>query len=441
MPPTKIDSKIVPVLLVLFLVAFLALIAFGALPRVFQQQALVSHAKMELSQAPSVSVMVAQPGSATEVFTLPGSTEAIQDAPIYARVNGYLHKRYVDIGDHVHAGQVLADIDTPEIDQQVQAAQSAVEQANASLANAKEALKKAQADAKTAAAYVRKGQTDLEFFTAEVHRYTQLAQQGAVSLEDRDSRVQQYNGGIATLDSLKEGERAAIANVNSAKAAVRVAQASLDAIKAQYYQIEATRSFKKVTALFDGVVVQRNVDAGALITSGSNNSNSVLFEIAKTDVLRVFVYVPEQYVPYIHDQQKAILNFQEYPLKDFTGVVTHVAGGLDPNSKTLQVEIHVPNPSHTLMPGMYAQVRFQAPSGIRLPVVPATTLQVRADGSFIYTVDAQNRAHMHKLAIGRDLGGKFEVAKGITVGDKVIVNPPDNIQDGMLVNPVLAPTQ
>ena len=422
-----------------FVIVFLALIAFGALPRIFQQQALIFHTKAELAEAPSVSVTTVQAGPKIEEFTLPGSTEAIQDAPIYARVNGYLHKRYVSIGDHVKAGQVLADIETPEIDQQVQAAQSTVEQASASLDNARAALKKAEADVLNASDDVRKGETDLQFYTTQVKRYKGLAQQGAVSLEDRDSHIQQYNSGVATLDSLHDTVRSANAAENSAMAAVRVAEAALDAAKAQYHQIEATRSFKNVTALFDGVVIQRNVDAGALITSGSSNSNTVLFEIAKTDILRVLVYVPEQYVPYIHTEQQALLDFQEYPLRDFTGIVTNVAGGLDPESKTLKVEIHVPNSAHLLMPGMYAKVRFRAPAEIRLPIVPATVLQTRVDGEFIYTVDSDKRAHMHKIQVARDMGGQFEVFKGVAIGDTVIVNPPDDIQDSMLVSPVLMP--
>jgi RND family efflux transporter MFP subunit len=384
---------------------------------------------------------VAQPGSAVEDFTLPGSTEAIQDAPIYARVNGYLHKRYVTIGDKVHAGQLLADIEVPEIDQQVAAAQSAVTQAEAGLDNAQEALVRADAAAVTASANVRKGRTDLQFYTAEVGRYTQLATEGAVSMETRDAQVQAYHGGKAVLDSLHGAESGAQAAVKSAKAAVNQAEAALNVARANLSQMEATRSFRNVTALFDGIVTKRNVDAGALITSGSNNSNAVLFEIAKTDILRVFVYVPEQYVPFIKEQQQAFLEFQEYPGRKFTGTVTHVSGGLDPASKTLQVEIHVPNDTHTLMPGMYAKVHFQAPSVVRLAVVPATVLQTRADGQYVYIVDAQNRVHMNRLEIGRDLGGQFEVFKGVMTGDHVILNPPDDVRDGMLVTPVMAPGQ
>ena len=324
-----------------------------------------------------------------------------------------MHKRYVTIGDKVKAGQLLADIDVPEIDQQVAAAESAVVQSEAGLVNSKEALKRSDAALVTAKANVRKGRTDMQFFTAEVGRYTQLATEGAVSMETRDAQIQAYHGGKAVLDSLNGAENGADAAVQSAKAAVNQADAALNVAKANLNQVEATRSFRNVTALFDGVVTKRNVDAGALITSGSNNSNGVLFEIAKTDVLRVFVYVPEQYVPFIHEQQQAFLEFQEYPGRKFTGTVTHVSGGLDPASKTLQVEIHVPNEENVLMPGEYAKVHFQAPSVVRPALVPASVLQTRADGQYVFTVDAQNRVHMGKLEIGRDLGGQFEVFKGV----------------------------
>lgn len=420
--------------------AFLALLLFGALPRILQQQDLLHHSHAQMTQNPSVAFVVAQSSPAIEEFTLPGSTEAIQEASIYARVNGYLHKRYVNIGDHVRAGQVLADIDTPELDQQVQQAASAAEQAAANVDNARQALKKAQADAISAQANVRKGRTDLQFQNAQVKRYTQLAGEGAVSLEDRDSHVQAYNAALATLDSLVQAQKAAAANVDSSVASVHVAEAASNAAKASLQQIQATRSFKSVTALFDGTVTQRNVDAGALVTAGSASNNQVLFNIAKTDVLRVFVYSPEEYVTHMHVGDKAILSFQEYPGRDFVGEVSHVAGGLNTDSKTLQVEIHVPNSDHKLMPGMYAKVRFQSPSEIRLPIVPATTVQTRAEGSFIYTVDAENKVRMHKVEIARDLGGQFEVARGLTIGDRVIVNPTDDIQNGAQVTPAAAPS-
>jgi RND family efflux transporter MFP subunit len=420
------------------LVATVGLISVGALPRLIQKQALERHTRAQLVQTRSVSVIVAQPGPAVEEFTLPGTTQAVQDAPMYARVDGYLHGVNVEIGDKVHKGQVLADIETPELDQQVEAAGSAVDQAKANLDNAREALAKAISDAHTAAANVHKAETDLKYYTAELDRYKQLAVQGAVSLEDRDSRLQSYDGGVSNLQALVAAEKSAQASINSARAAVRVAQAALSASQSQHDQYAATRSFRKVTALFDGIVTKRNVDGGALVTSGSTSSNTLLFEIAKTDVLRVYVYVPEQYVPYMHDGEKALLSFQEYPGRNFQGEVTNVSGGVDPVSKTLQVLVTIPNPDNKLLPGMYTQVRFEVPSEVRLATVPATTLQTRADGAFIYTVDNQNHVHMHKVEIGRDLGGQFEIQRGVQPGDKVVVNPPDEIQEGSSVNPVLA---
>ncbi len=426
-------------LIAVICIAVFALVAWGVLPRIFQQSELLSHKKSQLAQAPSVSFVTAQLGPAIEEFTLPGNTQAIQDAPIYARINGYLRARYVDIGDQVHAGQVLADIDTPELDKQVEGAQSAVEQAKANLENAREALIKAEADERTAAANVEKAKTDLTFTSVQFGRYKSLAQQGAVSLEDRDTREQAYSAGQAALEAAVSTQKSAQSSIKSARAAVHVAESALATAQSQRDQYEAERSFKKVTALFDGTVVKRNVDAGALITSGSQSNNAVLFEIAKTDVLRIYVYVPEQYVPDIHVGEQAVLTFQAHPGKDFTGTVTNIAGGLDSDSKTLQVEIHVANQDHQLLPGMYAQVTFRTPTPARMVIVPATALQSRPDGAFIYTVDAENRAHMHRVEIGRDLGGQVEIVRGVHEGQKVILNPSDDVQESLLVNPVAAP--
>jgi RND family efflux transporter MFP subunit len=413
------------------------LIYFGLVPRLEQQSSLIRHTKEALAQAPSVSVVVAEEGPEIQEINLPGATEAIQDAPIYARVNGYLNKRYVNIGDLVHKGQVLADIDTPELDQQVLAAVSAEEQAHANLDNTKEALQKAQADLRSAAANSKKAGTDLQYYSRQLERYKSLMQQGAVSAEDLDTRTQNYNAGVANLESIKAAERSAEATVNSAKAAIHVAEAAWNAASASRKQFQATQSFKRVTALFDGIVVRRNVDAGVLISAGGAQSSSLLFEIAKTDVLRVFVYVPEPYVPYIHKDQEATLKFQEFPNRRFVGTVSNVAGGIDPASRTLQVELHVPNQKNELLPGMYAQVTFKCPAKVRSTLVPATTLQTRADGAFMYVIDSKNYVHMHKIEIGRDLGGQFEITSGIKPGDRVIVAPSDMLRTGMRVSPVL----
>lgn len=418
-------------------VALGALIAWGAVPRIVQTRALQDHERATIGEAPSVAVAIAEPSPSTEEFKLPGSTIAIQDAPIYARVDGYLRNRFVDIGDRVHKGQIIADIDTPELDMQVQAAANAAEQARANLENAQESLHKAEADEKTAAANVRKAKTDLQYASVEIKRYKMLAEQGAVSLESRDNWVQTYNGDLASLDASQNAEHSAQAAVKSARAAIRVAEAAMHAAQSQHEQYEATRSFQKVTALFDGVVTKRNVDAGALITSGSNTSNNILFEIAKTDVLRIYVDVPEQYLSNVHVGETARLTFQEFPGKDFSGKVSNIAGGLDPTSKTLQVEILIDNRDHKLMPGMYAQVTFRAPSTFRLPIIPASCVQSRASGMFAYVVDSHNRVHVSRIEIARDLGGQVEINRGLNIDDRVIISPSDEINDGMLVRPLV----
>jgi RND family efflux transporter MFP subunit len=216
-----------------------------------------------------------------------------------------------------------------------------------------------------------------------------------------------------------------------------VAESGLEVARSNRGSIAATRGFRDVTAPFDGIVTARNVDPGTLISSGSNTSNTMLFSIAKTDVLRIYVYVPEQYISEVRVGEKAAITVEAYPKDEFVGTVAYVAGGVDPTSRTLQVEIHVPNQNHRLLPGMYAQVHFRAPSTQRLPIIPGSALQVVADGNFVYTIDSQNRAHLNKVQISRDMGADEEILSGISVGDRVIVSPPDDLVDGAVVNPVL----
>jgi RND family efflux transporter MFP subunit len=421
------------------IVAIAVLVIAGAVPRLMQKQTLAKQGEANQVQAPSVSYVVARATEPVEEFTLPGSTEAIQAAPIYARVDGYLRQRFVDIGDIVHKGQVIATIDTPELDKQVETATSAIGQASASVESSKQALAKVQADEQTSAANVRKAKADVDYYKVELARYKQLAGQGAVSLEDHDTRLQQYNDGIAAMDAASEAQHSAQAAIRSAQAGVHVAEAALQAATSQRDQYAASRSFQKVTALFDGIVTKRNVDAGALVSSGSSTSNTILFEIAKIDKLRIYAYVPEQLVPEVRVGQEAKLIFQAYPKDEFEGTVTNIAGGLDPNSKTLQVELHVANANHRLLPGMYCKVKFQAHSTAQLTVVPSTAVQTRASGLYIYTIDNSGRLHKHNADIQRDLGGRVELGNAVAPGEKVIISPSDDVADGILVNAVAAP--
>jgi RND family efflux transporter MFP subunit len=260
-------------------------------------------------------------------------------------------------------------------------------------------------------------------------------------LESRDQWVQNYTGGVAGLEAAASAQKSAEAAVKSARAAIHVAESAMHAAQSQRDQYKATRSFRNVTASFDGFITKRNVDAGALITAGSNTNNGILFDVAKTDILRIFVNVPEQYVPDIEVGQQAICSFQSFPGKDFVGRVSNIAGGLEADSKTLQVEIMLDNAQHKLLPGMFAQVMFHAPSQNRVAVVPASCVQTRTTGAFIYTVDSTNHVHQRVIEIGRDLGGRVEIARGLTQGDKVIVSPSEDVVDDKLVSPLLAKTE
>lgn len=423
------------------LVIVAGLAVAGAMPRIRQSTSLIKHTQMSEIQSPSVSYVIARPGPPIEEFTLPGDTEAIQVASIYARVDGYLAKRYADIGDKVHKGQVLAEIDTPELDQQVATATNAIDQARAALDNSREALSKAKSDERTAVANVAKARADVEYDTIELQRYVNLARQGAVSLEDSDTRLQSYKDAVATLDANQHAASSAAAAVRSAQAAIHVSEAALKAAITQRDQYAATRSFQTVKALFDGVVTKRNVDAGALVSQGSSTTNQVLFEIGQIDTLRIFVYVPEQFVPDVKVGHLADLEFQAYPSKKFTGTVIRLAGGLDPLSKTLQCELHVQNPDHKLLPGMYCQVGFKVQSQRGLTILPATTVQTLGGGQFVYVVGKDNRVQRRNADIRRDLGSDVEMSTAVSPGEKVILSPSDEVVAGLLVSPEPAPEQ
>lgn len=429
--------RVLSILVGLLLVAlFSSLFALGAIPRIQSNQIISARKTKQLEKTPSVSFVEAQAVPSIQQIRLPGAAEAILDAKVYARVDGYLKSRYVNIGQTVKKGQLLAEIDTPELDKQVLSARSNVNQAEAQLLAAREALIKAQTDEHTAASNVQKARTDLKFAGVQYERYKGLVKEGAVSREAGDSRETDYNGARATLQSALSQQKSASASIKQSEAAIEVAKAAVETARSQLSQYLATQEFKRVKAPFSGTVIHRNVDPGALITSGSDSNNSTLFEIANTDTLRVFVYVPEQHVSSIKVGQDALLAFQAFPSEKFKGKVTYIAGGLDPRSKTLQVEIHLLNPTHRLMPGMYAQVSFQTNVKELVALVPGSAIQSRAEGTLVYVVDDKNLVHLKKVEIRRDLGDQVEITSGIDIGDRVVISPSYEIQDGVSVDPV-----
>jgi RND family efflux transporter MFP subunit len=326
------------------------------------------------ASAPAVVVIRPTRGSAPEEISLPGNVLAYTDAAIFARTTGYLSRRHADIGSRVKAGQVLAEIDTPELDQQ---------------------LLQARADRATATANESLART-----TAE--RYQDLIKSDSVSRQDLDNANGSYD---------------------AKKAAVLSADANVK-------RLEAMEKFKTIYAPFAGVITARNTDIGALI--GSGGSARELFHVAAIDRLRVSVNVPEMYARAARPGTDASVELQERPGRHFTGRIARTAGSIDPASRTLLVEIDLDNRSGELMPGSYAEVHFKLPTDAATFRLPANTLIFRADGLRVATVK-NGTVSMVPIALGRDFGSTVEVVSGLTGAELIVVSPPDSLTDGQVV--------
>jgi RND family efflux transporter MFP subunit len=361
--------------LILFVV-FAILGAYALLQRRNEHRVLAE--QTERMAVPFVSVIRATPVEGASEMVLPGTLKAYVESPLYARTNGYLKKWYKDIGSHVNKGDLLAEIDTPEIDQQLA-------QARADLATAKANLSLA-------------GTTN--------ERYQDLLKTDSVSKQDADN---------------------ASGNFTARQAMVQSAEANVK-------RLEDMESFKRVYAPFSGVITQRNVDVGTLINAGNGgNATKEMFDLAQIDPLRVFVSVPQSYGPSIRIGMKACLTLSEINGRTFCGQVARTANAIDPSTRTLLTEVDVPNPSGTLLPGAYAQVSFDAKlSGQRLSL-PINALLFRPEGTIAAVVRPDNTLDLKKLIIGRDLGTTVEVLQGITETDNVVVNPPDALEQGQKV--------
>ena len=306
---------------------------------------------------------------------LPGNIMAFEEAPIYARVSGYLKHWLTDIGTHVEAGQPLAEIETPELDQELN-------QANAALAQAK---------------------ANLEIARISSERWQKLRASDSVSQQDTDVRVATWH--------------AQEANVNAAEANVK-------------RLIELT-NFKVLAAPFPGIITIRTVDAGTLITAGSSRE---IFRLARTDPLRVYVSLPQAYSQMVQTNDEAVLTFSELPGQNFTGKVDRTAGAIDPISRTLLTEILVSNHDGKLLPGAHAMVRVNLATGVNPVVVPVNTLLFRNEqGVQVGVVDSNGIVRLANVTMGRDYGTTVEIVHGLSEADNVIINPSDSLEPGLKV--------
>jgi RND family efflux transporter MFP subunit len=375
--PRRIPAGVrIAVILIAALV--LAGIAYRLIGRAADERHLDNQTKLDA--IPTVDVITPSITGVGSEIALPGNTQAFDDTPIYARTSGYLKQWFVDIGQHVTKGELMATIETPELDEQLQVA---------------------QADLKSA-------QADLNLANTTSDRYQNLLKLNSVSQQETDVAV--------------SGAAARRAAVEAAEANVR--------------RLSQLQSFEKVYAPYGGIVTQRNTDIGDLINAGSSTASNTakeLFHIASVNQLRVFVAVPEVYAPDIHNGDTATLTLDEYPGQDFTGIVTRNSNSIDPSSRTLNVEVDVNNHNETLLPGAYAFVHFKIPAQSREFSIPSDALLFRAQGLQVGIV-RNGHVHLQSITIGKDNGKSVEVATGLSPDDKVILDPSDSLAEGQPVN-------
>lgn len=369
----QLSRKIRRYSLVLLVVA-LGLGAWGEISRVLDRNALGRETARHA--LPSVVTTTANRSDVGEDLVLPGTVQAFVEAPIYARTNGYLKSWRTDIGTEVKKGQLLAEIDTPEVDQQ---------------------LSQAEADLETARA-------NANLSSSTNRRWQGLLSTESVSRQDADE---------------KAGDAAA-------------KKAAVDSAAANVARLRDLESFKHVVAPFDGIVTARNTDIGALINAGQS-AGSELFRVADIKKLRIYVQVPEAYAAVTKPGLEAQLKFTEQPNKTFVARVVSTSNALDPSLRTLQVQLLLDNLNGDVLPGAYAEAHFKLTGNAESLRLPANTVLFRAAGLQVATVDAASRVKLKSIVQGRDFGNTIEVLSGIAADDRVVVNPPDSITDGASV--------
>src|SRR5579862_1085600 len=360
-------------------VALLVLLVAGGLTligRATHERALAK--ETELSTIRTVAVVHPLAEKPDVELVLPGSLLAFEESPIYARTNGYLLRWYKDIGSRVKEGDLLADIDTPEIDQELNQTRAARQQILA----------------------------QLELAKISAERWENLRKTDSVSAQEADQQTSGY----------------------------KQAQANLAAADANVRRLEQLEGFKEVYAPFSGVLTRRNVDPGALINAGAGAAGRELFDIARVDPLRVYTSVPQAYAPFIKVGAKTFVTLQEFPGEKFVASIARTAESIDTNTRTLLTEVDVPNKDGRLLPGSFGEVHFAVGSNVNKVTVPVNTMLFRAQGAQVAVVGPDNKVQLRPISIGRDYGTTLEILGGVSTTDRIVINPSDSLEEGQPVN-------
>jgi RND family efflux transporter MFP subunit len=386
-PSGKLLTGLVASLLIVLACAFVA----GLLPHIRRSAALENETLEISNRRPPVQVTLPKLRPPSSQISLPGTIQPVQETVLYARVSGYLRRWLVDIGDSVKSGQLLADIDTPELDDQLRGAQAAVGEAKAALDQAK---------------------TQVELARVSVKRIDALAPSGFSSQQDKDERD---------------------AALHVAEANVKAAQAKVASQEAEVQRLAHMKGFAHVVAPFNGVVTFRSTEVGSLIAAGGGPGQA-LFRLARLDVVRVFVNVPQNVAASIHDGEQSKVRVPELPGHPFTGTVTRTAGALDPATHTLLVEVDVPNKERLLLTGTYVDVSFSVTQSAPELSLPSNAFLFGAAGPRVAVVDSDDHVHIKPVRIGEDYGNEVGVIEGVTVEDRVMLNPGDTVVEGLAVS-------
>ncbi len=412
------------------------LLALGIVPRL-RQNTMLSARQHEVA-AGRVSVTVVRPerAPAATAFVLPGNIQAIEETALYARVNGYLHERFVDIGTRVRAGQVLAVIETPELEQELAQAHAALAQAEVGITQAQAKLDQARATHQQTRASLEQARANLALAQVAKDRWNALVElQGAVSRQEADEKRTAAEVGRTNVAAAQATVEATRASVSVAEADVAAARTNVTAQQANVQRLTALRSFQQLAAPFDGIITARAVDRGALITAGSGSASAPLFRIARAERLRIYVRVPQTWVRALTPGGQARVLVPEFPERTFLGHVVSTAGALDQASRTLLTEIQIPNDDGSLLPGMFANVQFAITRAEPPLWLPATALILGAGGMQVALVRDDQTVHFQTVEVGHDLGQQVEIVAGLTGTESVILRGGDGLREGLRVRP------
>jgi RND family efflux transporter MFP subunit len=404
-PKLSSGSRAAGALLVAALLVLIAgVVVFRGIRSRIQSAAVVKNQTLDLA-VPTVAVIHPKPGAMQDEVVLPGNIQAFTDAPIYARASGYLKRWTADIGARVKAGQVLAEIDAPELEQQVRQARAESQQSQSALDQA--------------LANYQQGKANEELARVTADRWRNLSSKGVVSRQENDQYQAQYQAQAASVQSLEK--------------AIAAARSSISSSQANLGRLEEMQRYTTVKAPFDGVITARNTDVGALINAGAGSPTQELFHLASITKLRVYVNVPQIYSRSAKPGLAATLSLAEFPGRRFHGTLVRNAEAIDAGTRTLLAEIDVDNASGELKPGAYAEVHLALPAAARSMILPVNAFLFRSEGLRVGVVREGGKVELLPVVIGKDYGTELEVVSGIDANDQVIANPPDSLTSGAVV--------